>query len=541
MASLLSFALAMLVATVLLPFCQRLAISQGILLDLPTSGRKVHTATVARSGGFAILGGSIVAAGFWLDWELAHAPLVGSILIVAFFGFIDDLQDIDYRIKLAGQVFAAGLFLYSYSGFLNVPFFPLGQTHWLIATVISFLFLIGVTNAVNLSDGLDGLAAGNSLLSFGVIALFAFQLQEFDYMIISLAVAGGLVGFLRFNTHPATIFMGDMGSQVVGFTGGALTLLLFSNESFPVSPAVVLLLFGLPILDTLSVIALRLLKKRPVFGADRSHIHHQMLRLGMHHYEVVAAMYVLQAICVALAYFMRYEPDWVVAVTYLSVGSVIMGCIGALRFSGWRLRSVDSTVSSYPARERRNYWLRKLSWYQRNTAKVVGGTTGGLFLLGAWYASTVQGVAGFPSWSILAGVLLALALFLRPGSEVVARLISYLASAATIYVLLFRPTPIPEVGLIDLYILILTGMLILAIRVTRREDFHLDTQDYLVALLVALTPLFISESISESSILRVVIYLAVFFYACEYVLTKGHNSKWLLNITGLLAIIAATL
>jgi len=510
-------------------------------MDSPGEARRVHDTATPRSGGIAIIGGSLVASIVWLDYGSMQGHLVLSLLLIVIFGLMDDLLDLGYRSKLLGQVLAASLFLLGHGGVANLPFFPLGSTPTELSLAVSFVFLIGITNAINLSDGLDGLAAGNSLLSLGLISLFAFQLGEINFMVIALAVAGGLVGFLRFNTHPATIFMGDLGSQFIGFIAGALALALFANEGFAASPAIIVLLFGLPILDTLTVIVLRLLKHRPIFAADRSHLHHQFLRLGFRHYEVVAVMYVLQAICVGLAYELRFVPDWQIFCAYLIICLSILSFIAACRYFGITVRAEVSARAL--GQERRNRWLRKLDWYHHNTARVISAGIAFLFL-SVVYASLSMGVdTSLSRWVVAAPLILGVCLAFYPNHRyATSRVICYLGSAAVIYLSVFGSHSADLLHAVDLYVGSLLVLLMLAIRITRREVFRLDTQDYLVVMLVAFTPLVVPYGTDDVVVVRTVLYLAVIFYACEYVLTKGNQTKWVVNIASLISLfsIAAT-
>jgi len=523
----------MLLATILLPICRRLAIDCGVLMDVPSGDRKVHQNEIPRSGGIAIFGGAFVAGLVWINWTMLELNLVVSLLVIAAFGLLDDFIELGYKFKFLGQVIATCVFLLGNGGFSDLPFLPLDSTPPALAIFVSFFFLIGITNAVNLSDGLDGLAAGNSLLSLGLIALFAYQLGQIELMIIALVVTGGLVGFLRFNTHPASIFMGDMGSQFIGFVAGVLALSLFGNEEFAASPAIALLLFGLPILDTIGVMALRLIRRRSIFSADRSHIHHQLLRLGLRHYEVVAVMYFMQALCVGLAYALRYSPDWQIVLAYVLFCISVLGVIALLRIKKIEFRTKGTGKTS---KDRRNRWIRN-AWYFANTARVISAGSALLFLgiSGLWLFLGSEWIA--PSWSPALPIVLAMALVGMPSYiDLISRAICYIGSAAVIYMCLFGGIPLESLIVIDIYVALLLLALILAIRVTRREVFHLDTQDYLVVLLVGFTPLIAPAEIAESLVVRSVLYLAIIFYACEYVLTKGNKTKWVVNLASLAAL-----
>ena len=154
--------------------------------------------------------------------------------------------------------------------------------------------LVGITNAINLSDGLDGLAGGVTFLSLAAIAVLTYIAVDAGFMLLAtMSIMGSILGFLRFNTFPARIFMGDGGSQFLGFSAGVLAILLTQSSNTALSPALPLLILGLPILDTLMVMGERIYEGRSPFVADRKHIHHRLLALGFHHYEAVVTIYAL--------------------------------------------------------------------------------------------------------------------------------------------------------------------------------------------------------------------------------------------------------
>jgi UDP-GlcNAc:undecaprenyl-phosphate GlcNAc-1-phosphate transferase len=463
-----------------------------------------------------------------------YLALAAAVSVIIVFGYLDDRFTLRSRYKFVGQCIAAGIFLAAYGGLPQFPFVPLDSAPDWVMLLWTFVFLVGVTNAVNLSDGLDGLAAGNSLLTIGLLAVFAAQIGRFDYVVMALAMAGGLLGFLRFNTHPARLFMGDTGSQFLGFTAAALTVLILQGEAAPVSPLVPVLAFGLPILDTLSVMAIRLLKGRPVFRADRSHLHHQLLRLGFRHYEVVALMYALQAVAVVLAFVLRYQPDFVLLLAYGAYAAMVLGAIllGRVlgRVLGWHAHDRGPTAN--PA-ERRNLWLRKFEWYHRHTAKVLAVGVAGMFLAGAAFS------AGRPSpiadlALVTAAALGVAAIWFRRQPEFVGRLVAFVVTAFVVYGFLLETDARPVANLlVDAYLVTLAALLMLAIRMTRKTQFHLDTQDFLVLFIVAVVPFLPIGQFDDLLVARVTLRALVLLYACEYIVTKGGGTRWLLSVVGI--------
>ena len=529
---LLSFAVAMLVTTVALPPLRKHAAILG-LVDVPTLARKVHSGSIPHSGGVAIILGVLAGLISWLPREADSLPLLACMLFITLMGLLDDIRDLGHRAKFLTQILACVALLSIYGGFPNVPFVGLDQAPLVATLGYSAVFLIGVTNAINLSDGLDGLAAGSSLLSLVVLGLFAAQANEMALLVITLSVAGGLAGFLRFNTHPASIFMGDTGSQFLGFTAGALAILILQSDRLPFSPLVPVLLFGLPILDTLSVMVIRKVRGRSMFKADRSHLHHQLLHLGLRHYQVVIVLYVLQAACIAMAYRLRFSEDILLLAAYLGFCTLVLGSILIARLSGWRMGSPQTSGNHDP--ERRHPIFRRLSWYHENTARSIAPVVGAFFVFGV--AQIELQDPTFQTYARVLALAVIIAWFLlHRHIGLLVRAVCYAATALATYGVVFaQSTTIPQLW-IDLWVLGIGLALALAIRVTRRSLFHLDSQDYLILLIVCVAPLLMPASIDGVLATRIVIYLAVILYACEYIATKGNRTRWALTAVGSLGI-----
>lgn len=527
MTALLSFPLALLLTTVLLPLCIRYAEVLG-LMDSPAAQRKVHTTRIPRSGGLAIALGSLVASVYWMSLDPGLVPLFASLMVILISGLLDDLLDLTSAQKLAAQTLAAVVFLAAYGGFHQIPFFALDSAPLWLCCASTFVFLVGVTNAINLSDGLDGLAAGNSLLSLGMLALLAFQVGETDEVVLALALAGGLLGFLRFNTHPARLFMGDTGAQFLGFSAAALTVIILQQDTLPVSPVLPLLLFGLPILDTFTVMSARALRGRPILQADRTHLHHQFLRLGLKHYEVVALLYMLQAISVGLAYILRYQSDAALFAVYAGYCAAVLGFIVWARAAGWHAH-----YNGHAQPERRNLWLRQFTWYHEHTAKVLAAGAA-VFLLGSALRSDHLSAAVGDLAISAAGLLTAAWIYFRDNPTFVCRLICFFSAIAVIYGSQFQAAPEPTLQVVgDAFVIGLGVALAFAIRMTRKTLFHLDNQDYLVLFIIAVVPFLPLPGLDGSQATRVALRLAVVLYACEYVASKGGGSRWVINGAGL--------
>lgn len=343
----LVFVVALSLTAALIPPLARWAPAIG-LTDRP-GPRKVHTAPVPRIGGIAMAAGTLVPALLSLQLDAALAGMFAGLLVLLIVGVWDDRVDAGYVSKFLGQFIAVALCMEI--GHTRIDTLALGAPGHLpagLSWALTFVFLVGVTNAVNLSDGLDGLAGGMALLCLTAIALLATASGNLLVTSVAIIQAGAILGFLRFNTHPARVFMGDGGSQVLGFSTGVLAILATQGENVAVSAALPLLLIGVPIVDTFGVMIRRLSEGRSPFSSDRNHLHHKLLYLGFAHREAVIIIYCLQATLFLLAYFLRFESDLMVVGVFCTFAFVVLGALRWLGRTGWRARApeVPTTTSS---------------------------------------------------------------------------------------------------------------------------------------------------------------------------------------------------
>jgi len=211
---------------------------------------------------------------------------------------------------------------------------------WL-AIPFTIFFLVGITNAINLADGLDGLAGGTTFLCLGALAILAHSSGQLVTAALSLAFAGAILGFLRFNTFPASVFMGDAGSQLLGFAVGVLSLRATQSGTSALSAAMPILLLALPILDTLSVMVQRVSEGRSPFSPDKNHIHHKLLAMGFSHHEAVMVIYAIQADLFLLAYWLRYESDLTILAVVSAFFVVSIAILQGAARRGWRFRGAQ--------------------------------------------------------------------------------------------------------------------------------------------------------------------------------------------------------
>ena len=303
----LTFAAALVVGLVITPVVRGYAHHRG-LLDQP-GGRKVHEVPIPRLGGVAMtiaiavaIGGAIVAdsdlgSSVVLRPNRADAILAGVALLFVV-GIVDDIRGMRAMVKLLFQV-AAAVLAWWLGLSIERLYFPWGIVDLgPLALPITVAWIVGVINAINLIDGLDGLAAGVVLTVLGAFGLLAAGDGVDPTLYIVAATMGAAVGFLAYNLHPATIIMGDTGSMVLGFIVAAVAISLMQDGANPQPPWVPIIALGVPIVDTMWAIVRRTARGEPFFVADRGHIHHQLLRIGLSQRD---AMLTLTAVSAALA------------------------------------------------------------------------------------------------------------------------------------------------------------------------------------------------------------------------------------------------
>lgn len=282
---LVSFVMAILIT----PLVRRFAYLIGAV-DHPNA-RKVHMRPMPRIGGLAIFIAFLIGYALLLPASRYNdAILIGAVVIILT-GLIDDRFQLSARVKLMGQMIATVVVLHSGMRIemINLPFdqqLYLGS--WSIPVTV--LWLIGITNAINLIDGLDGLAAGVSSIALGTIALLAIIQGNVYLTMMALLLLASTLGFLVHNFYPAKIFMGDTGALFLGYMLAVFSLIGFKNVTL-FSLVVPVLLLGLPISDTIFAIVRRLVQGRPPMSPDKSHMHHQLIDMGFTTRQAVLLMY----------------------------------------------------------------------------------------------------------------------------------------------------------------------------------------------------------------------------------------------------------
>jgi UDP-GlcNAc:undecaprenyl-phosphate GlcNAc-1-phosphate transferase len=314
------------------------------LLDFPGARRHVHNRPVPRLGGIAVFVGFIsgiviaalvtdkgpTAARTFIDLDPRSVALVAAGTILFFIGLLDDLKDIEPAVKLAGQIVAAAVVCYF--GFrIDAVSLPPGitwQLGWL-AIPVTVLWIVGVSNAINLIDGIDGLAGAVSVIATLVIAASSILLGNPTAHWYAMILAGAMIAFLRFNFAPARIFLGDSGSLVVGFLLAVLSVKAATDRNHVTYPIIPIFALAYPLLDTGVAILRRWLRRTPLSRADDRHIHHQLVALGLS-YQRAVGIIALGATSVSLMGLCTAFAPPAVSLAIALCGAIILAALLAL-------------------------------------------------------------------------------------------------------------------------------------------------------------------------------------------------------------------
>ena len=345
-------------------------------MDLP-GARKVHSEPIPRIGGVAVFLGFVAGLSFaaWVTGALDGSVQVsvywkGLALATAFMllvGLVDDLRGLSFRTKFAAQ-FAAAIFVW-YCGFrvevVSHPFGGMLDLGWLSLPLTVF-WIVGITNAVNLIDGLDGLAPGIALITTLSVAVIAFVRNDLGITAVSVALAGALIGFLRYNINPARIFLGDSGSMFLGFALAVTSVRGSQKGPMVVAILILLLVLGLPLLDTGAAVVRRVNRLRAqgarnddalryvirnltdVFQADRGHIHHCLLDAGLSQSRAVLVLYGIGSIFAICAFVLVLVKSLLIALILIAILTILMAAVLIPLYLGWWKLEVE------PAQDSRN-------------------------------------------------------------------------------------------------------------------------------------------------------------------------------------------
>ncbi|HEY9069681.1 MAG TPA: MraY family glycosyltransferase [Candidatus Ozemobacteraceae bacterium] len=307
-----AFFLAWMLGLILVPMVRRMAIKLG-LVDRPGS-RKIHRHPVPRIGGLALYTAGILGALPFLSEDLKTTGVMLAGTFIFLVGLIDDLIDLPAKVKLAGQIIAC-IILVSFQVRIDfVTDFIAGKglvALGLLTLPLTFAWVIGLTNTVNLVDGVDGLAGGIVFIALATligVRLLSHHTQDAvvigNVLVLTAAIMGALLAFLRYNVHPASIFMGDSGAYFLGFMTSALSVAGAAKGTILLPLVIPLIAFGLPVLDVVFAILRRFFRRVPIFQADKEHLHHHLLRLGFSQADTTRFMWMVSSCFGLLALLM---------------------------------------------------------------------------------------------------------------------------------------------------------------------------------------------------------------------------------------------
>ncbi len=520
--------LAVAVSMLIIPLAWRLAPHLG-MVDMPDV-RKVHTAPVPRVGGWGIAIGTLIplVLSFKLDPMLQSFAIASVTLFL--FGLWDDARQIGHWAKFTGQLLAAGVVVYH--GGLYISHFPFIDDPALGAAIgqpFTLFALVGTINAVNHSDGLDGLAGGESMLSLIAIAFLGYLVDNALVVGIALATMGGILGFLRYNTHPAQVFMGDSGSQVLGFTLGFLAVYLTQVAHPALSPALPLLLLGLPLADIVAVLFQRIRGGMNWFRATRNHVHHRLLDLGLDHYETVVVIYSIQAALVASAVLLRYQSDYSVAGLYcLSIGGLFTTLVVA-ESRGWKRRKREGGRSQLAAALARLQGNKQLRAAPLALISVLVPAT---MLFGATWAGKVPW--DFGAVAALLAVALGVAIARnRAAGSVAVRTVVYVTAVFCVYLTLHYPRAACEpdgvIAGLPVETLMAAAMAAIAVAVFIRfaadRKFGTTPTDYLIVFGMLALAAFSNVDSKVHATVRFVMYATILLYGCEVLIERFERRR----------------
>lgn len=524
----LSFIGSLVICMAIIPVLSTSA-SRLSFIDSPRE-RHAHAEPIAKVGGIAFAFATFIAV---LVWAPKDSFLLSSLLggaVILFFGIWDDRADLHYRIKFTGQVLAA-LVAISIAGVQvsSVPFFDEVTLPYWAALPLTVLVIVAVTNAVNLSDGLDGLAGGLSLISFIGLAYLAYQVNEPLLILLIVSILGGLLGFLRFNTYPARVFMGDAGSQFLGYYLAVTALMLIAAHRATYSPLLVLFIWGVPLLDMVGVMGQRVWEGRSPFVGDRNHIHHRLLSFGLNHGQAVTAIYLVHGLMVSCAYFLRWQSDVLLLAIYLAFAGAVLfvfahppGWIGAYRTSP-SAQPLRASMHDVSKSQSKREWPLNLLY-----------VTVPCYL--AW-AVTVPKDIPADGGVIAAGLALVVigALLSRSAIAWVVRAALYIGSMCLLYygeafprtsaTTLLTPT--------NMAMVILAVLVFLAIRWAGDGRFQTTPLDYLIGLLAVAMPFLPEMTIGDVSVGPLMAKAVVLFFAFELLLYMRSSAAMRLGLVSL--------
>ena len=341
------FIMAAVVSLLMTPIARKLAFKIGAI-DVPKDDRRVHNKPIPRMGGLAIYLGVVVSVLWMVPVDKRIIGMLVGGTIIAIMGIFDDRNPLSAKTKLAVQIVCAivlvgcGMRI----GKFNIPFTNGGEIYFgLLSIPVTIFWIVGITNTVNLIDGLDGLAAGVSMIA-AISLSYVAHVNDLIQMpalvtanggshaaMMTLAIAGACLGFLPYNFNPAKIFMGDTGSLFLGYMLAAISIYGAIKGATALATLVPVLALGIPIFDTTFAIMRRALNGRPIMEPDKGHLHHRLLSTGMGQKKTVLTLYTISATLGVSAAFMTNSKilDSLVVLVIASAGMYLTIGLGGMQ------------------------------------------------------------------------------------------------------------------------------------------------------------------------------------------------------------------
>ena len=511
--------LAVLITIMMTPLLSSLAIHHN-LVDLPDA-RKVHSIPIPRIGGIAMACGAFAPLLLWYHADRFVLAFLAGAAVLVFFGLLDDFHDLPPKVKFAGQILAAlivitagGVQIRSLGMLLPDAVLPP-----LFGVPLTLVAIVGATNAINLSDGLDGLAGGICLLIFSARGYLAYLEGNPSIGLIALALFGVLFGFLRFNTHPATIFMGDAGSQFLGYSAATLAIALTQSKA-TLSPVLPLILLGFPILDTLTVMVTRIVQKRSPFSADKNHFHHHLLGLGLQQSESVLIIYILQTLLIGAALLLRYHSDWVLLLCYLLFSAAVLVFFGRARRNGWQLgrfRIFNNRIAARLRLIKREGILVKKTFpvFEVGIPLLLLATCGlagaapGYVKFAALFFAMVIGVTWFWSRRLVSAVLRGVLYLMIPFAVYLSETNPVLQISGMLYT-----------GFTTLFVVFVVMILLISKFSRRQSGFKSSPMDFLIIILAVAIPNLPDQRLQEYQVGLVAAKVIMLYFSFEVLMAE---------------------
>lgn len=306
------FLISLAISLIIIPYLIKFAPVVG-LIDYP-NGRKIHKSPKPSVGGLAIVITFIISSFLFIPLQYFYGFFLGFVVIFVT-GLLDDTKDLNPFYKFVFQVFAVFLMIYFDDIKINTVgnLIGVGDINLGIFSIPFTIFcVVGLVNAINMMDGLDGLAGGISSIALAYFSILAYFNGQFEIMLLSVLLMGAIIGFLKYNWYPARLFMGDSGSLSIGFAIAFISIILTQKSNSRVPPIVPLIILSVPITDTITLMVKRITRHQNPFRADKSHLHHNLLKLGFNKSETVKFLLLITAVfsVLAIIFTLLKTPDY---------------------------------------------------------------------------------------------------------------------------------------------------------------------------------------------------------------------------------------